>query len=76
MPHKAEIVTLCDQMQPCAQEFVRDLARKYAHRWPAAPPSSSPAPVLPTGRKVRLDQVDNIINGAFPVSVREVVDGQ
>ncbi len=70
-----EIELLYEQMQPCAQEFLLGIARKYARRWPLPAPLPSP-PLLPRVLDGRLDKVDNVINGAFPVRVREVVDGK
>lgn len=70
----SEIMALFEQMQPCAQAFILDLARKYVLRWPLAPPSS--LPLRPRLVEVHLNQVDNVINGPFPVQVRKVIDSK
>lgn len=70
-----EISELYLQMQPCAQLLLRDLAKKYAKRWPIDSPSLRP-PLLLDGRQAGLDKVNNVINGTFAVHPGKVVDSQ
>lgn len=75
METPSELETLCAQMQPCAQELMLDLARKYAKRWPAQAPSSRLA-LVPNLVKPTLHDVDHVIDGTLAVFVGKAINGQ
>lgn len=74
LENPSEIEVLCSKMQPCAQKLMLDLARKYVSRWPAQAPQPLRLALVPSGVKVNLDKIDNVIDGAFAVPISEPIN--
>jgi hypothetical protein len=76
MDHLPELQELYANMQPCARQVLLELARKYAHRWPAQENKGLRLLGGANLVEVALYNIDNVIDGAPPVGVRKSVNRQ